>query len=157
MAQSEPSDATHVVTCFILRRVGEQDEILLARRSQNVRTYQGAWAGVSGYIEPDTQPLEQAYTEVREETGLTQVDVRLLRTGESLPFHDDALGQAWVVHPFLFALLAPDHIQTDWEAVEIRWVTPEMLGSLNTVPRLSDALARVYPYEVNAAGYTDGA
>ena len=36
-----------VVTCFLMH----QGKLLVLRRSAKVRTYQGKWAGVSGYIE----------------------------------------------------------------------------------------------------------
>jgi ADP-ribose pyrophosphatase YjhB (NUDIX family) len=122
-----------------------RDELLIVRRSQRVRTYRGAWAGISGYVEPGVTPIEQAYTEMREETGLAREEVRLLADGQSLAFQDHELGQAWVVHPFLFAVLAPDRIRTDWEATEYRWIGPGDLAGLATVPMLAEVLALVYP------------
>jgi ADP-ribose pyrophosphatase YjhB (NUDIX family) len=136
---------THVVTCFLLRSDRGHDELLLVRRSERVRTYRGHWAGVSGYLEPGVTPEQQAYTEVREETGLTDEHVRLLAAGEPLPVLDAAAGLNWVVHPFLFRVLAPERIQTDWEAQGVAWVAPEALSARPTVPDLAEALARVYP------------
>jgi ADP-ribose pyrophosphatase YjhB (NUDIX family) len=145
-AQGQPAQPpTHVVTSFLLRTDRGRDEILIVRRSQRVRTYRGAWAGISGYVEPSVTPIEQAYTEVREETGLARNEVRLLAEGKSLAFEDRELGQAWVVHPFLFAALAPERIRTDWEATEHRWISPGELAGLAMVPRLAEALALVYP------------
>jgi 8-oxo-dGTP diphosphatase len=143
---NQNSDApTHVVTAFLLRWDRGQDEILLVRRSQRVRTYRGAWAGVSGYLEPGVTPLDQLYTEMSEEVSLPRDAVQLLRAGEPLAVQDDAQGQSWVVHPFLFALADPDRIRTDWEATEHRWVTPQEVSAQPTVPMLAEALARVYP------------
>ncbi len=142
----DPTDApTEVVTAFLLRTDRGKDEIFLVRRSQRVRTYRGAWAGVSGYVEQGVTPLDQVYTELAEEASLPREAVRLLRTGEPLPVRDEALGQSWIVHPFLFAVAEPDRIQTDWEATEHRWAAPDELSSLPTVPMLAEALARVYP------------
>src|SRR6185437_2006279 len=59
-----------VVTCCVLRSRDGHDEVLLAQSSQRVRTYRGAWGCVSSYLEPGVTPLEQAYTELREEAGL---------------------------------------------------------------------------------------
>jgi 8-oxo-dGTP pyrophosphatase MutT (NUDIX family) len=139
------AEHTHVVTCFLLRTDRGRDEILLVRRSERVRTYRGAWASISGYLEPGVTALEQAYTELREETGLAREDVHLLRAGEPLSFEDTALGQAWTVHPFLFAVSAPERIQTDWEATAHQWIAPSALAALPTVPKLAEALAAVYP------------
>ncbi|HKS70981.1 MAG TPA: NUDIX pyrophosphatase [Ktedonobacterales bacterium] len=138
---------TPVVTSFLLRRGPDGDRVLLLRRSGRVRTYQGAWAGVSGYLEPGVTPLEQAYTEIREETGIPRAAVRLLRAGEPLEFRDESLGQAWRVYPFLFALDEAAQIATDWETTEHSWAAPEELaaGTIATVPRLAEALALVYP------------
>ena len=142
---ARPEQPVHVVTCFVLRGDEQTGEVLLVQRSQRVRTYRGAWGAISGYLEPGVTPLEQASTELREEAALTHDDVQLVRTGEPLAFFDAALGQAWVVHPFLFAVAAPERIRTDWEATAHRWVRPAELETLSTVPRLAEALARVLP------------
>lgn len=138
-------EETHVVTCFLLRHDPEHgDRVLLLRRSPRVGTYQGRWAGVSGYLEA-ADPLEQAYTELREEAGLSRRDVRLLAAGRPVTVEDAALGRRWVVHPFLFLVREPDRVVTDWEHVAARWVPPDSLAGEPTVPGLAEALAAVYP------------
>ncbi len=133
-----------VVTCFLLRRQpGVPDEILILRRGQRVGTYRGRWAGVSGFVE--AAPIEQAYTELREETGLERSDVTLLRQGEPFTFLDPSIDREWTVHPYLFLVADPAKIQIDWENVEMRWIAPHDLDQYETVPRLSEAFHRVYP------------
>jgi 8-oxo-dGTP diphosphatase len=132
-----------VVTCFLLRRSGD-DEILLLRRSQQVGTYRGRWAGVSGYIE-ETDPLTQAYTEIEQETGLAREDVQLLRTGEPLEVVDAEAERRWTVHPFLFEVREPARIRADWEHSETRWIRPQDIFHYETVPQLAETLMRVYP------------
>ncbi|HEX8983625.1 MAG TPA: NUDIX pyrophosphatase [Ktedonobacterales bacterium] len=136
---------TEVVTSFLLRRDRGRDEVLLAQRSDRVRTYRGHWGAISGYLEPQTTPREQAYQEIREETGLSADDVTLLREGEPLAFRDESIATDWVVHPFLFLALRPDSVVHDWEALAFAWHAPESLAELQTVPRLAEALAGVYP------------
>jgi 8-oxo-dGTP diphosphatase len=129
----------HVVTCFL-----ESDgEVLILRRSQQVGSYQGRWAGVSGYVE--ATPDEQALTEIREETGLQPEDVQLLRKGDTLTIEDGELGIRWLVHPYLFHVNDRGKIRTDWEHLEARWVLPKEIGEFTTVPRLKETLDSVYP------------
>ena len=133
-----------VVTCFLLRTgASGRDEILVLRRSGQVGTYRGRWAGVSGYLE--SEPLAQARREIAEETGLAPEEATLLKSGEPLAFTDEELGVRWVVHPFLFRVSPDAPVSIDWEHVEARWVRPGALGRYRTVPRLREALARVYP------------
>ena len=138
---------TPVVTCFLLRTGPHgHDEVLILRRSGRVRTYRGRWAGVSGYLEGT--PLtaeEQARREVQEETGLSSADIELVRAGDPLTFEDPELDTCWTVHPFLFRVRPGAAIAIDWEHTEARWVRPGALGRYRTVPRLREALARVYP------------
>ena len=145
MSTASESAATHVVTCFLLRRDAGRDEVFLVRRSQRVRTYRGAWGAVSGYLEPGVSPLEQAYTEIQEETGASTSEVRLLKEGEPIAFTDTTIGQSWVVHPFLFLLTPSALLKTDWEATEHAWIAPDTIGAYETVPKLPEALATVYP------------
>jgi len=127
-----------VVTCFL-----ESDsEILILRRSEQVGSYQGRWAGVSGYIE--TTADEQALTEIAEETCLSQEDLKLIRKGKPLPIEDKKLRVKWVVHPYLFHIKDRGKIKIDWEHKETRWIKPGDIDSYQTVPMLKETLARVY-------------
>jgi 8-oxo-dGTP pyrophosphatase MutT (NUDIX family) len=132
-----------VVTCFLLRRGRGGDEVLLLRRSDRVSTYRGLWAGVSGYLEADT-PLEQAYRELEEEVGLARDDVRLIAEGEPLVLPDESIGVRWTVHTFLFEALRPERVRLDWEHTESRWLRPEELAALETVPGLAEGFRRLY-------------
>lgn len=126
-----------VVTCFL-----ESDgEILLLRRSEQVGSYQGRWAGVSGYIERAAD--EQALVEIEEETGLHGADLKLVKRGRPLVVEDEELAIRWVVHPYLFGIKERGKIKFDWEHKEIRWIEPKDIANYQTVPRLKETLARV--------------
>ena len=112
------------------------------RRSQQVGSYQGRWAGVSGDIE--TTADEQALAEIEEETSLGREDLKLIGKGKPLPIKDEALGVKWVVHPYLFRIKDRGKIKIDWEHKEIRWIKPKDIDNYQTVPRLNETLARVY-------------
>jgi 8-oxo-dGTP diphosphatase len=133
---------THVVTCFLLRaddNYPQRTQLLIVRRSQRVGSYQGHWGGISGFVESGVTPDEQAYTEIREETQLQREQVQMLRRGAVVEYIDAAIGRHWYVHPFLFRILAPDAVHTDWEAEEHRWIDPETLANYETVPKLWEA------------------
>jgi PncC family amidohydrolase len=130
-------DEKHVVTCFL--EYGRK--ILILRRSSKVGTYRRSWAGVSGYIE--TNDIDQAFTEIRQETQLYQKDLKLIKKGKPLEVIDKNLNRKWIVHPFLFHVKAPDKIKIDWEHTESNWIKPSELKKYETVPGLAKALARV--------------
>lgn len=137
---------TAVVTCFLMRRAPAGfDQVLLLQRSERVRTYRGHWAAISGYLEQDATPLQQAREELREEVGLGEDEAILVRAGEPLTFTDETVGITWTVHPFLFQLREGGVIRTDWEAQTSRWMTPMEIDTVATVPMLREVLARVYP------------
>ncbi|MGH2480168.1 MAG: NUDIX domain-containing protein [Ktedonobacteraceae bacterium] len=130
---------TPVVTGFLLRLNDSEPLLCLVRRSQRVGSYHAHWAGISGFIEEGVAPEEQMYTEIREETGLQKEQVRLLRRGKVVEHLDEALGRRWLVHPFLVEVLAPEALQLDWEAEEMRWIAPAELAKYETVPKLREA------------------
>jgi 8-oxo-dGTP pyrophosphatase MutT (NUDIX family) len=123
-----------VVTVFLRYR----DKVLVLKRSMDVGTYRGHWAGVSGYIEEAETPLEAAGREVREETGVSKVS--LVREGRPLSINDQ--DRKWVVHPFLFDVTT-DKLTLDWEHDDCRWIEPDEVKGLNTVPWLYEALKEV--------------
>ena len=127
----------HVVTCFM-----EHDEkISLLKRSQLVGSYRGRWAGISGYIEQE--PINQAYTEIIEETSLNSNDVRLIRKGMPFELVDEKLKRKWIIHPFLFETSSMEKVKIDWENIDKRWIEPANLKDFNTVPGLEQALKNV--------------
>lgn len=130
---------TPVVTCFLLHRDGEHERLCLVRRSSRVGSYNARWAGISGFIEPGVSPEEQAYTELREETGLSKEQVHLLKRGEIVEYRDQALNRHWLVHPFLVEVPDITAMKLDWEAEEMRWIEPAELENYETVPRLQEA------------------
>jgi 8-oxo-dGTP diphosphatase len=136
--QQEMGKFQDVVTVFLTHR----SKILVLKRSREVGTYKGHWAGVSGYVESE-DPLEQAYTEMAEEVGLSKREVTLVKAGKPLEIVDAAQDRAWRVHPFLFAVHEPDKLRLDWENIAMRWILPAEIDQLKTVPALKEALDRV--------------
>ena len=130
---------THVVSCFLLRNDMDQPRLLIVQRSGRVGSYNARWAGISGFLETGVTPEEQAFTEIREETGLQGEQVRMLKRGEVIEYEDASIERHWYIHPFLFEVYAPEAITLDWEAVEMRWIMPSEMHNFPTVPKLEEA------------------
>jgi len=123
-----------VVTSFLWNN----GEVLILRRSARVGTFQGRWAGVSGYIEDDED--NQAIREITEETELLDADFKLLKKGKLLEVEDPENNVLWRVRPYLFSIEGRGRIKIDWEHTETRWIKPEEISSFETVPGLKEAL-----------------
>jgi 8-oxo-dGTP diphosphatase len=141
-SDKKPKVRNDTVTAFI----EYQGKILLLRRSQKVKTMKGKWAGVSGYIEKAEAPIGRALTEILEETGLTNENIKFLNDGEPLEAADITWPDniTWVVHPFYFRT-NKNEIHLDWEHDTYKWINPNEIENYDTVPRLKEAFDRVYP------------
>ena len=127
-----------VVTSFIEC----EGKVALLRRSAKVGTYQGKWAGVSGYLEEGRTPFEQALLEIEEEVGLKVEEVELVKEGEEVEALDRELHRRWIVHPFHFKVRLRKLV-IDWEHTELRWVLPSEIAQYETVPQLWEAWKKV--------------
>ena len=127
-----------VVTSFLEDPDGR---ILLLRRSKQVGTFQGRWAGVSGFLEAGTAEA-QAYTEIQEETGLTPGALHLERAGRIIYARDGR--RIFSVHPFRFSTRSVK-IRLDWEHSEAEWVDPTELARRDVVPKLDRVWESVRP------------
>ena len=139
-----------VVTAF-LRREGR---ILLLRRSDEVGSYRGRWAAVSGYLE-DPTPLDQALREIHEETGLGRQQVHLVASAPVRTIEAPELDTTWLIHPFLFEVVASAPIRLNWENDESAWTPADELGHYETVPQLVETLQDCLEHEKRSATSAD--
>ena len=128
-----------VVTSFLQHN----GRVLILKRSPEVSTHRGEWAGVSGSIDAGT-PLEQAIQEIREETGLENAEFAFVRSGRPLDIAEPESDVVWRVHSFLFSVHDPARIRLNWEHTESRWVDPAELDRPGTVPRLKDVWEQLW-------------
>jgi 8-oxo-dGTP diphosphatase len=133
-----------VVTVFLERSDGA---ILLLERSDRVGSFRHHWAGVSGFLE-DPTPLDQAFREVREETGLDRDEVRVAASAAPVLARDR--DRVFVVHPFRFRVDRTD-VRLDWEHVKAEWVEPAEIRRRPTVPKLDRVWDAVRPEAVPKA------
>lgn len=128
-----PDVAARPVVSAFLRNRGR---FLVVRRSDKVGSFQGRWSAVSGYVEGDEDPRDRALQEIQEETHIPKA--RFVSAGKTVTTRHAST--AFVVHPFLFDV-GTRKVTLDWENVESRWIAPNELDALETVPRLKDALS----------------
>ena len=137
---------TDVVTSIL---VDDEGKILILKRSDKVRTYQGLWSGVSGYVEVGEIPFDTALKEVREETGFSKKDIIFVKQLEPFSFSDFYNGEKfdWKVFSFLFKLKKlekKDKLKIDWEHSEYCWIAPLDIVKFDTVPRLKETVFKLF-------------
>ena len=127
---------TRIVTSFL----DHNDKILVLKRSQQVRTMKGLWAGVSGIIENNEAPIKRAKIEIFEEVGIKEQNIKLIKSGSEVFVESPQYkNHQWVISPFLFQTEISD-IKLNWENSEFRWIHVNELKEFNTVPSLEKIL-----------------
>ena len=127
---------TKIVTSFIQ----DEQKLLILRRSNQVKTMKGLWAGISGIIEKNEPPLTRAKIEIYEETGIYEDKIRLIKNAAKLRIYSPQYeNHEWEIFPFLFEAKNPD-IKLNWENSEYIWITINELKNYNTVPSLEKVL-----------------
>lgn len=111
----------------------------LFRRSASVDHDQGLWHCVTGYVEADVTPLQQAFAELDEETGLRVIDLNSFVEGDVLEL-TDVLGGAWTVHTYR-ATTTRRRLFLNAEHDAYKWVEPRAVARFgNRVSWLADVL-----------------
>ena len=130
---------TNIVTSFLQN----DSKILLLKRSDRVKSMKGLWAGVSGIIENNENPIDRAKIEIWEETGIEEVQVVLLRSVQEMRVRSPQYkNHEWNIFPFLFQVDNPK-IKLNWENSEYKWIDPTKLTNYETVPSLDNILSNL--------------
>lgn len=128
--------STRIVTSFIK----DNDRFLLLKRSNKVKTMKGLWAGVSGIIEGDEEPLKRAKIEIFEELGITEDKIKFLKSSVEMKINSPQYeNHEWEIFPFLFKVKNPI-IKLNWENSEYRWITKNEIKNYETVPSIEKVL-----------------
>ena len=129
--------STRIVTVFLT----QNNKYLILKRSEKVKTMRSLWAGISGIIEGNEDPLYRAKREVWEETGIPENNITLIKSAPEIridsPQYDN---HEWHVFSFLFSVQNPV-ITLNWENNEYRWIDSEEIKQYETVPSLDRVLA----------------
>ena len=129
---------TKIVTSFL----SSEEKYLILKRSENVKSMQGLWGGVSGIIEGTEEPLQRAKIEIFEETGILENNIKLARTASQMQVRSQYSNHGWIIHPFL-CTVRESQIKLNWENSVYRWISPDEITKYKTVPSLDKVLARL--------------
>jgi len=128
--------STKIVTSFIR----DNEKLLILKRSDKVKSMKGLWAGISGIIEKNEEPLKRAKIEIFEEVGITEDMITLVRSSEEMRINSPQYeNHEWEIFPFLFEAKNPT-IKLNWENSEFKWINVEELKNYETVPSLQKVL-----------------
>jgi len=128
--------STKIVTSFIK----DNEKLLILKRSDKVKSMKGLWAGISGIIEKNEEPLKRARIEIFEEVGITEDMITLVRSAEEMRINSPQYeNHEWEIFPFLFEAKNPI-IKLNWENSEFKWINVEELENYETVPSLQKVL-----------------
>ena len=128
--------STRIVTSFIK----DNDKFLILKRSNKVKTMKGLWAGISGIIENNEEPLNRAKIEIFEELGITEDKIKFLKSASKMKVHSPQYeNHEWEIFPFLFESDNPT-IKLNWENSEYKWVTVDEMKNYETVPSIDKVL-----------------
>ncbi|HET7827522.1 MAG TPA: NUDIX domain-containing protein [Candidatus Saccharimonadales bacterium] len=120
------------------------DEILLLRRSKDLRLYPAYWNGISGFLD-DKKAIEQKVSEeFLEELGVEESQFKILKTGR--PFLQEApeYKKTWLVVP-VHVGMASQEFKLDWESQEARWFKFHQLNSIKLMPGYQNLIKEFYP------------
>lgn len=128
--------ATKIVTSFIR----DNGKLLILKRSDEVKSMKGLWAGISGIIEKNEEPLTRAKIEIFEEVGITEDKISLIKATEEIRVNSPQYkNHEWEIFPFLFEVNNPK-ITLNWENSDFKWISIEELENYETVPSLQKVL-----------------
>jgi 8-oxo-dGTP pyrophosphatase MutT (NUDIX family) len=128
--------STKIVTSFIR----DNDKLLILKRSDKVKSMKGLWAGISGIIEKNEEPLKRAKIEIFEEVGIIEEKIKLVKAAEEMRVNSPQYeNHEWEIFPFLFETKNPT-IKLNWENSEFKWINVKELGNYETVPSLEKVL-----------------
>ena len=131
---------TKIVTSFIIN----SKKILLLKRSEEVKSMKNLWAGISGIIENEEEPIKRAEIEIFEEVGMKKSDIRLIKAGEKILIESPQYeNHQWEVYPFLFSTTNIE-IKLNWENSDSKWINTGELNNFTTVPSLDKVLTRLF-------------
>jgi len=128
---------TNIVTSFLKNN----NQILILKRSDKVKSMKNLWAGIRGIIERnDISPLSRAKIEIFEEVGIKEEELKLLKSIQQLRIVSPQYkNHEWNIFPFLFRTKNLE-IKLNWENSEFKWIELNEIKNYETVPEVEKIL-----------------
>jgi len=137
----------HNKTVVVTSIIGNENDILILKRSKKVKSFKHKWGGVSGYFEKNEDLLSRALIEIYEETKINKENLTLRKILKQITI-DIEKEKSIMIQPFYF-YSESKNVSMNWEHSEHRWITKNQLDSHETVPKLEQIL-----YECFSIGQT---
>jgi hypothetical protein len=134
-------DSNHNKPSMVVTSVlKNQNEVLVLRRSNKVKTMQEKWAGISGYLEKNEDLLSRALTEIYEETRINKDELILRKIFDQLnvQIHNELL---IIIQPFGF-VSNTRKVVLDWEHSDYAWINHKEMDNFDFVPRFKGIITR---------------
>ena len=125
-------------TIVVTSIIENNNEILILRRSERVKSFRHKWAGVSGYFEKNEDLLSRALIEIYEETKINKRDLILKKilNNTIIKINNEKL---LTIQPFFFSSKTKN-ISMNWENSEFTWIKENQIKNYDTVPKLTELL-----------------
>ena len=136
-------DSSHKKPSMVVTSVlKNQNEVLVLRRSKEVKTMQEKWAGVSGYLEKKEDLLSRALIEIYEETRINKDELVLRKIFDrsNVQIHNELMIN---IQPFCF-VSNTRNVVLDWEHSDYYWMNKKEMDNFEFVPRLKQIISRCF-------------
>ena len=120
--------------------ISHQDKILLIKGAPTKKIWSNLYNGVGGHIESNETVFEAALREIKEETGLTDIDNLKLRGTVNIETENPKLG----ITLFVFTATCNKMHTFSSQEGSVHWVNPAKLNHNQLVPDLPILLDRLY-------------
>lgn len=137
------SDSDLAVTVTIFLKHGS--EILLLKRSEEVRGGRGKWFTVTGFFDEFKPPSEKAIEEIEEETGIVEGQIENLILGKIYRLQKP--NKLFFIYPLLAELKDKPEISLDWEHTDYQWIKPYDIEKFDTLSETRHILERVLDFQ----------
>lgn len=128
----------HNKTVVVTSIIGNENNILILKRSKKVKSFKHKWGGVSGYFEKNEDLLSRALIEIYEETNINKENLTLRKILKQITIEIEK-EKSIVIQPFYF-YSDSKNVSMNWEHSEHRWITNNQSDSYETVPKLAQIL-----------------